>query len=65
MGLFGFELALFFRGLQSKNWLCLEKLLVFEEVLNRKGREERKECGMKRWGVGFCAEFRGNLEWER
>jgi hypothetical protein len=29
MGLFGFELALFFEVLQSKNWLCLAKMRVF------------------------------------
>jgi hypothetical protein len=31
MGLFGFELALFFGLQQSKNWLCLAKKLFFRE----------------------------------
>jgi len=43
---FGFELGLFFKPLQSKNWLCLAEMLVFERgyprILNREGREERK-----------------------
>ncbi|MGB8355163.1 MAG: hypothetical protein WCD79_14795 [Chthoniobacteraceae bacterium] len=31
LALNGFVLALFFWGLQSKNWLCLAKTYVFEE----------------------------------